>query len=79
MSDLPLLSLVIWIPIIGGLAVLAIQKSAGDNMVRWASLAVSVLTFLISLPLFFAFDNSTHQMQFTEHASWIPAFNINCI
>ncbi len=77
MSELPLLSLVIWLPIIGGLLVLAIQKSAGDNIVRWASLAVSVLTFLVSLPLFFAFDVTTHQMQFTEMVRWIPTFNIN--
>ena len=77
MSDLPLLSLVIWIPIIGGLGVLALQKVTGDNVVRWASLGVSVLTFLFSLPLFFAFDTTTHQMQFSELASWIPAYNIN--
>ncbi len=76
MSELPLLSIVIWLPIIGGLLVLAVQK-VGDDAVRWLSLGVAILTFLISLPLFSKFDTSTHEMQFVEIYSWIPAFNIN--
>ncbi len=76
MTDLPLLSLVIWLPIIGGMIVLAAHK-ASDNFVRWMSLAISVLVFLVSIPLYTLFDTATHEMQFTETASWIPAFNIS--
>ncbi len=75
MSEFPLLSLVVWIPIIGGLLVLAVHKS-GNDTVRWLALGVSVLTFLISLPLFGAFDVTTHKMQFVESANWIPRFDI---
>jgi len=74
---LPLLSLVIWLPILGGLAVLAASRHTTDANIRWMALAVSAVTFLVSLPLFFSFDNSTHEMQFVEMASWIPTFNIN--
>ncbi len=76
MTDLPLLSLVIWLPIIGGMIVLAAHK-ASDNLVRWMSLAISILVFLVSIPLYTLFDTATHEMQFTETASWIPAFNIS--
>ena len=76
MSDLPLLSLVIWLPIIGGLVVLAIGASGNNNAVRWAALVGSIVTFLVSIPLWTGFDTTTHEMQFVEHASWIPAFNI---
>ncbi len=76
MTDLPFLSLVIWLPIIGGMIVLAAHK-ASDNTVRWLSLAISVLVFLVSIPLYTLFDTATHEMQFTETASWIPAFNIS--
>ncbi|MCF6234783.1 MAG: NADH-quinone oxidoreductase subunit M [Gammaproteobacteria bacterium] len=76
MTDLPLLSLVIWLPIIGGMIVLAAHK-ASDNFVRWMSLAISVLVFLVSIPLYTLFDTATHEMQFTETASWIPTFNIS--
>ncbi len=76
MSDLPLLSLVIWLPIIGGLVVLAVGAKENNGAARWAALGVSTLTFLVSVPLFTSFDTSTAEMQFTESASWIPAFNI---
>ncbi len=76
MSDLPLLSLVIWLPIIGGLIVLAIGASGNNNAVRWAALAVSIITFVVSVPLWTSFGLTSHEMQFVEQASWIPAFNI---
>jgi len=76
-SGIPLLSLVIWVPIIGGLLVLAAGKSNNNSAVRWLSLFVSVLTFLISIPLYTGFDTTTYQMQFTEKLIWIPTFNIN--
>lgn len=76
MSDLPLLSLVIWLPIIGGLVVLAVGAGGNNNAVRWAALVGSIVTFLVSIPLWTGFDTTTHEMQFVEHASWIPAFNI---
>ena len=76
MSDLPLLSLVIWLPIIGGLVVLAIGAGGNNNAVRWTALAASIVTFLASVPLWTGFDLTTHEMQFIERAVWIPAFNI---
>ncbi|PLY13780.1 MAG: NADH-quinone oxidoreductase subunit M [Sedimenticola sp.] len=74
-ADLPILSLTIWLPIIGGILVLA----SGDktaNATRWTALVVAVLTFIVSLPLYSSFDPSTAQMQFVERAPWIPLFSI---
>ncbi|MEJ2453893.1 MAG: NADH-quinone oxidoreductase subunit M [Candidatus Thiodiazotropha sp.] len=74
-ADWPILSLTIWLPIIGGLMVLA----SGDreaNATKWTALVVAVLTFLVSLPLWFAFDSSTAQMQFVERVPWVPSFNV---
>lgn len=76
MSDLPLLSLVIWLPIIGGLMVLALGATGNRCLVRWSSLAWAVVAFLVSIPLYTGFDLSTHEMQFVEQVSWIPAFNV---
>ncbi len=75
-ADWPLLSLVVWTPIIGGFIVLAAGDKAPDGARRLA-LAFSVLTFLVSIPLYTEFDNATHLMQFQELAPWIPAFNVN--
>src|SRR3569623_1806938 len=76
-SEMPLLSLVIWLPIVGGAIVLAAANIAGNNVVRWLSLAFAALTFVVSLPLYTHFDAAATKMQFEERAPWIKAFNIN--
>lgn len=73
LTSWPLLTLVIWLPIIGGLAVLAIGDKFGA---RPAALIVAVATFVISLPLYTNFDSLTAKMQFVESISWIPSFDI---
>jgi NADH-quinone oxidoreductase subunit M len=75
MSDLPLLSFVIWLPIVGGLLILADSEREGSNP-RPLALAFAMLTFLTSLLLYSGFDSSTAAMQFEEQASWISAFNV---
>ena len=76
MSELPLLSLVIWLPILGGIAVLFVGES-NPSGVRRLALAVSVLTLLLTLPLYTGFDRGTAEMQFTEQVRWIPAIDAN--
>ncbi len=76
-ADLPLLSLLVWLPIIGGVAVLLSGDKGDANGVRVLSLVISVATFLLSIGLYTGFDSSTSSMQFVEKHAWIPAFNIN--
>ncbi len=73
-TSLPLLSILIWLPILGGLAVLAVGDGRA-SLARGLSLGVALLTFVASLPLWIRFDPNTVAMQFTERASWIPAFD----
>ncbi|MEN8213059.1 MAG: NADH-quinone oxidoreductase subunit M [Pseudomonadota bacterium] len=75
-ADLPILSIVVWLPIIGGLLVLGSGDKA-PNVSRWLALMVAVATFLLSIPLWSGFDSGTAAMQFVEKAAWIPAYNIN--
>ncbi len=74
-ADWPILSLTIWLPIIGGILVLASGDKAA-NASRWTALTVAILTFIVSLPLWSAFDPSTADMQFVERSMWISLFNI---
>jgi NADH-quinone oxidoreductase subunit M len=70
-ADLPLLSLLIWTPVVGGLVVLWL----GDRRLsaaRGLALGVSLLTFVLSLGLWTGFDVGSAQMQFLERALWIP-------
>jgi len=75
-ADMPLLSLVTWLPILGGIIVLLFSKDSQANAARWLSLFFAVVTFLLTIPLYIGFDTSTYQMQFPELYPWIPAFNI---
>jgi NADH-quinone oxidoreductase subunit M len=74
---LPLLSLVIWVPIVAGLVVLATGSDRNAAAARWLALAGSVLGLLAALPLWGQFDVAAHGFQFQELASWIPRFNVN--
>ncbi len=70
--EMPILSSIVWTPIVGGLLVLA----AGDRFARQLSLVVALVTFALSIPLYTHFDPSTAAMQFQEKWPWITTFNI---
>lgn len=74
-ASFPFLSVLIWLPIIGGIFVLLIKK-VSLHAVRWSSLLLSLLTFIVSIALANSFDGSQFYMQFTEHVSWIETFNV---
>jgi len=71
----PVLTWSIFLPTLGAIGIWLFVR--GDMAVRWAALAVSIATFLLTLPLWLSFDNSTAHMQFEEFHHWIPAFHIN--
>ncbi len=75
-ADWPILSAIIWLPVLGGLLVLFSGDKA-PNVSRWLALAVAVLTFLLSIPLWTGFDASTAAMQFEENLPWIESFRVN--
>jgi NADH-quinone oxidoreductase subunit M len=75
-STWPLLSLLIWLPIAGG-ALVSLAGGTDANRARWLALAVSILVFVISIPLFTGYDASIWKMQFEETHAWIGAINAN--
>ncbi len=74
MFDLPILSLLIWLPILGGIAVLLCRENL--YAARWLALLFSLVTMLLSFGLYTGFDTSTAQMQFVERLPWVETFNI---
>jgi len=80
MFGIGILSVLVWLPIIGGILLLALGSKEGAakgwRPDRLIALAISVLTFVISLPLWTAFDPTTASMQFVERLPWIRTFNV---
>ena len=74
MFDLPILSFLIWLPIVGGLGVLIVGDRFGAKQF---ALGVALVTFLLSLPLYVGFNAADAGMQFVEKYLWIDTFNIH--
>jgi NADH-quinone oxidoreductase subunit M len=77
MFGLPPLSLVIWLPILGGLAVLATGSDKHASLARMLALIAAAAGFIVSIPLYTGFDAASSAMQFEELVPWIYRFNIN--
>ena len=75
MAGFGLLSVLIWLPIAGGLLLLVAGERLGSAH-RWLALGTAVAAFLLSLPLIPGFDSSTADMQFVERMPWISAFRV---
>jgi NADH-quinone oxidoreductase subunit M len=76
MIDFPLLSVLVWLPVAGGIALL-VMDAMGNTAARPTALVVSLVTFVLSLLLYRHFDITTPDMQFQELIPWIAAFNAN--
>ena len=74
---LPLLSLVIWLPIVVGVLVFATGSDRNAQLARLIAISGSILGFLVAIPLYLQFDSALSTMQFVEHHSWIERFNIH--
>jgi NADH-quinone oxidoreductase subunit M len=74
MQGLGLLSVLIWLPIAAGIAVLLLGERS-IALGRWVSLIASLVTFVLSLLLISGFDAGKWEFQFIEKLPWIPAFN----
>jgi NADH-quinone oxidoreductase subunit M len=69
-----LLSILIWLPILGGVVVLLLgERRIGAG--RWLALLASFATLVLSVPLWAGFDTGTAALQFTERLEWIPRFH----
>ncbi len=78
MAGIPLLTIVTFLPLVGAIFIL-IQRGNEELVARQAraiALWTSLVTFVISLPLWFYFDSSSARFQFEEHVDWIPTFHI---
>jgi NADH-quinone oxidoreductase subunit M len=73
-----ILSWLIWLPIIGMVAIAFIPRDKEDVIKITAAVATG-LQLLLTLVLWQNFDAGNGGMQFMERAEWIPSFNITYI
>ena len=73
MSEVPILSLVTFLPLIGALLIFLgpNDEEAGARSARTMALWTTAFTFLISLYIWVTFDNTTADLQMVEKYDWL--------
>lgn len=74
---LPILSLLIWLPILGAVAILCLCKEDKATLARLIALGVALISLVLCIPLWCEFNTSQYAMQFVEMHTWIPALSIH--
>ncbi|AOE50808.1 complex I subunit 4 family protein [Kangiella sediminilitoris] len=77
LDQLPVLSLLIWLPLLSGVLVLL---GPSDKMQTWAfriGILISLLVVVLSGWVLIEFDRTTAAYQYTEVTRWIPSLNID--
>jgi NADH-quinone oxidoreductase subunit M len=77
--NVPILSIVAYVPLLGALAVIFLMKSGQTALIRKFATGVVVLDFFLSLPLWFAFNRNgsgADLFQFKESHSWIESIGV---
>ena len=76
MIDWPIISVTIFLPLIGSLIIFLIKEDeTTSNNIKWAALWTSIGTFVLSCLIWFQFDHSTSQYQLVEKYKWFNDFN----
>lgn len=80
MSNIPLLSVITFLPLVGVAMILLMVRGdmKGDSKsAKQIALLTTIATFLISLALWTGFDRTTADFQFVEKVEWLPALGVN--
>jgi NADH-quinone oxidoreductase subunit M len=73
----PLLSIIIFLPLVAGVAILFMPAGRKD-LIRWTALAAALVTLLLTISLYFNYDIPMGGYQYVEGPyPWLPALGIS--
>jgi NADH-quinone oxidoreductase subunit M len=72
MQTFPLLSIILFTPLVGALLILFIARR-NEHLIKLVANVFAVAGFLVSVPLWFAYDAANPEWQFVERLPWIPS------
>jgi NADH-quinone oxidoreductase subunit M len=78
MQNWPLLTLTIFLPLVGVFFILVLRGAEADvaRNARWIALWTSLIDLALSLVIWAYFDPNQADFQFVESAPWLPGFHI---
>jgi NADH-quinone oxidoreductase subunit M len=72
---MPVLSTIVFLPLLGALLIWLLPMP--PRIQRWTAFLISLVTFFVSLSLWFGFERGTAAFQFEERRVWVPDFGIS--
>jgi len=72
--NFPILSSLILLPSVGALFILFGRSSSNYNSSKYISLFISLFNFILSIYLWYLFDNTNSEFQFVEERIWLQGF-----
>lgn len=73
----PLLSIIVFLPLVAGIAILLMPAERRD-WIRWTALGAALLTLALTIGLYFSYDIALGDYQFVEGPyPWLPALGIS--
>lgn len=77
--NMPILSVLIWLPILGAVIILAgdSDRNSDGSRSRWVALGVSTVELVLAIALLVAFNPHASGFQFVEIMDWLPAYGVS--
>jgi len=75
MSDVPVLTLLTLLPLVGGSVIVGMGQEQ-KRLARWLALGFSLMALLLNLVLWHQFDPASGNLQFEERHLWIPTLGV---
>src|SRR5215471_17594936 len=75
MAHEPILSLIVWSPLVSALVVLLLPGRP-DRVPRTTAFVLSIVPFLLSLRMVSLFDPTNGDIQLTEKLTWMPSLGV---
>lgn len=76
-NNFPILSALIWLPILGAIPVLFLRGKNNEHKARCLALLIAGFSLLLCVLLVLQFNDNSAAMQFRERANWLPVLHIN--
>lgn len=73
-DHLPILTILIWLPVIGAVLSLCTGGDKNANAARTIAVIVAIANMLLCIPLYLGFDPGRYDMQFVEDHLWVHAY-----
>lgn len=75
--NFPILTVMIWLPLLAAILCLLTGGDENANKARAIALTATILSLLLSIPLYWNFDPTRFDMQFVEDTLWIQAYQVH--